>query len=484
MIDPNPATQDLIQSREQQSYATNSPNSLYSFDITQMDLNFESLAKYGFIYEDIKKRVKLILNEISELRKERKWADIIEIFHPLGKNEPHLVNCALDQPIRQEIAFALCQVGRFDESIEEYEKCLSADPNNYRLHLAVAYVIQNKLLSIKSSKTPIHPKEKKNLLKKAFTCLNKAAELRPDSVTAAYRHGSLYKHFTNDMKSAATYFERAVMNWECLEEEQRKRRHQEFKNYIKSLYNLSSCKLHLKNPREAHHYILKCISKDSETNFISPEIKGFTLGKVLFVLNDLKGALEVLKETRKHAQINGSGEYILELLARTYLRLGYLQEALEVIREVPPKLKRPYIVWTEADILSSMGDFQEAKRLLIKCAERDRKGAHKAYIKLARIEFLEKNYEQVIVTADMADKFHRETYGSPYHEAIFWRIAVLLRTNQIVQASEEFNELKKLNPYYSNLKLLEMELNKELNSVASCDSDIYESSIKASCNAD
>ncbi len=424
------------------------------------DLNLESLAKYAFILEDYKNRIKNIINEISELKRQRRWSDILDLFHPLEEKEPLLVNYKLDFFIRQEIAFSLCQVGKFDDAIKEYEKCLILEESSFKIYAALLYTIYNRLLAIKTNKLTILPNEKKELIKKAERYFVKAIAIKPDSITIHYRYASLLKNFTENLESAAEHFKIAVSNWEGLQDDQKKKRHQEFKNYIKSLYGLACCKLELGQPKEAHYYITNCITHDSESGFILPQNKGFTLAKVLVALNDFRAASGVLLEAKNHIKNKGSIDYLLELLARIYLRLGLFEEALRTIEEIPVQKRRPYVVWTEAEILYSMGKCDKAKSILKKCAEHDRRAAHKALIKLARISFLERDYRQAMHYVNSANDFHMNTYGTPCFDALFWKVAILLRTNQVDKAKEEYSELKRLSPFNSKLRLLKYEISK------------------------
>lgn len=78
------------------------------------------------------------------------------------------------------------------------------------------------------------------------------------------------------------------------------------------------------------------------------------------------------------------------------------KHALEAIRNVPEKFRRPYFRWTEADVLCALGRFEEARRVLVQSLERDTRSRHKTLIRLTKIEYLLGNHETAGVHAEAA----------------------------------------------------------------------------------
>jgi len=128
--------------------------------------------------------------------------------------------------------------------------------------------------------------------------------------------------------------------------------------------------------------------------------------------------------------------------------------AWEVIEAVPVKARRPYYRWTEADVLSAMKDFNQAKSVLLQCQERDNRGRHKALIRLAKIEYLTEHYEQTVDYAAKAVKFFQDNWSNPYDVGLFWQAAGLLRLGKKDEAQSIANLLRDHNPRYPKLDKL------------------------------
>lgn len=417
------------------------------------DYNFEELAATGFLQNHAQRRLKAIRAELSELKAQNRWEDVVLLYHPLEQKEPEIVRCGMDLELRAELAFALCQLQRFEDAITQYKKCLEQAPNDFRLHSGMGFTLYNSLLAAKQKKVLLTPQEKKERITKANFHFKRAQELRPDSVTAYYRHGMLYKEVTSDQKKAIPLLEKAKSNWEQLSTEDKQKRHQEFKNYVKAMYSLASCYLSQNMPKNALEILSKCIQEDSEKNYISPQFKSFLMGKILFHLGKLNDTLETLTIALSQAK-EDELDFILELKARTHLALGEYEEGLKAIGAIPKHKKRHYVIWTEADILTAMGKREEAKLLLEKSAERDRRSKHKALIRLAKICFLQEEYENSVGYAEAAVKFHYETYGTPDSEGLFWIAAAYIRLGDLKNAEKYMKELSDFNPYYPRLEAL------------------------------
>ncbi len=452
-------TAKIISIPDNKQMLTNKSTTIDNHYTSSLDQDFLSkLADDSILQEEILRRQKNILSEIAFLREENKWQEIVTLFYPLEEKEPELVSAGLDIIIRRELAFALSIIKKFDESIKEFEYCLKYEPDDFHNNAGIGFVFYNTLFSAKNKEIQLSPKEKKEFIKKAHFYLQKAQNLRPDRVTSYYREAMLYRHIQGKNKKAIPLFKTAVENWEKYTDKQKSVRHQEYKNYIKSLYNLAACLAANKQYKEALEFINRCIKADREKDYIRREHKYFALGKIQFHLEKFEEAKKSLEFASTFVSPE-QGDYIFELLARTLLSLGKKQEALDTITKIPPNRRRHYVIWTLADILVSLGKKKEAKKHLIRSIERDRRSRHKGLIRLCKLAFQKKDYEQSLKWAKEADKFHLDVYNTHDADGLFWAAACYLKLNQKEKAKEVVEELSVFRPNYPFLPKLKQFLN-------------------------
>ena len=381
------------------------------------------------------------LDDIRELMGKNQWENILALYYPVEDKVPDLVAAGMDIPVREKIAFALGQVGRFDDAIAELLVCTRKEPDNFFARSSLAYTAYNSLYANKNKEIFLTPDLKAKRLALAHDSLKKAQELRPDGVTNFYRQGMLISQIENKPEQALPLFLRACQNWEGLSPADQEARHQEKKNYIKSLYRLASLLLSAGNGDVALERIKICLSLDEKSNHISLPLKYFALGKVYFHLGKTIEARDALMFAH---QSRGSrpGDFVVELLARTFLALGKKERAMEVLNTIPEQARRPYFRWTEADALCAMNKFSEAQQVLKKSMARDNRSRHKTLIKLAKICYLQKNFSETEKYAVDADHFFQNQWNNPYGEGMFWTALAQCRQGRTRQALETAEKLK------------------------------------------
>jgi tetratricopeptide (TPR) repeat protein len=415
---------------------------------------FLNLEEYlGIKHDAAKRHLKQALMEITELIRDKQWEDVVSLFHPLDEKFPDLVSGHLDVPLREKIGFVLGQLKKYDEAIKELAIGIQKDPDNFILHSSLAYNAYNSLYAAKNREIFLGGKIKEDRVRLAHQHFQKAQRLRPDGVTNFYREGMLYKQLENKPEKALPLFQKAVANWDRLEESEKEARHQERKNFIKGLYHLSGTLLDKGAGKEALETIKRCLAQDEKTNYLSLLYKYFALGKVCFHLGrftEAKDALLFALQCESHGPV----DFVCELLARTYLAMGNTRRAMEVIRKVPEKQRRPYYRWTEADVWCAEGNLEKAKQVLIACQEKDTRSRHKALIRLAKIEYLLRDYELCLKYAEDAGRFFTEKWGNIYDESLFWQSAGALRSGQIDRAQKFAQELRDINPRFPKLDVL------------------------------
>jgi tetratricopeptide (TPR) repeat protein len=409
-----------------------------------------ALAEFGVNEERARSERNRVLGEVNVLRAENRWGDILALFHPVEEKLPELDALGLATPVRAEAAFALGHLGRQDEAIELYTRCIAEEPDNFHYHSGLAYAAYDTLYAAKGRQLMLHPTERRARIELAHLHFAVAQSLRPDRVTNYYRQGMLFKKIQGKSGEALPLFETAVRNWDAYSEDEKKARHQERKNCVKALYQLASCHLEAQKPVAALEVITRCLGEDEESGYFSAVHKYFALGKVHFELNDPAQALHAL--TFAAAQANPEDDdYVFELLARVHLSRGDVDKAWEAINRVPFKRRRPYFRWTEADVLIARGDWERARKVLLEAAERDRRGRHKALLRLARLEFRRNRFEQCLLAAEEADRFFQNQFRNPCGDGLLWQAAALLRLGRIGDARDRAQRLAECMPHHPHL---------------------------------
>ena len=88
-------------------------------DMSQDDF-FSEAELAGLKPEAAQRALKQALSEMHELIREKKWEDVISIFHPVEEKFPELVEYELDVELREKIGLVLGQLKKFDEAIANW----------------------------------------------------------------------------------------------------------------------------------------------------------------------------------------------------------------------------------------------------------------------------------------------------------------------------------------------------------------------------
>jgi len=382
----------------------------------------------------LKKSRNRVLADIEELARENRWEDIISLYHPAEEKIPELIQAQMDLLIRGKVAFALGQVRQFDEAIKVLKICVKVDLDNFYSRASLAYTAYNSLYAAKNREIFLAGKTRIDRIALAHENFQKAQALRLDGVTNFYRQGMLYSQIESKPKPALVLFNTACSNWESLSEKEQARRHQEKKNYIKSLYRSASLLLDAGNGFTALERIKNCLGQDDQTNYISLGFKYFALGKVHFCMDEYEKARDALLFALQSSSKGRPVDFIHELLARIYLALGKTSRALEAIEKVPEKFRRPYYRWTEADVLCSAGRYDRAKKVLTNVIARDSRSKHIGLLRLVKIDYTLGAYEQAAHHAEQAIAFFREKWGNAYYEGLFWQALCTFKASRIKES--------------------------------------------------
>ena len=399
---------------------------------------------------------KRMFSDIEEMTRTGRWEDILSLYYPVEEKIPELLDHGMAQRVREKVAFALGQVKRFDEAIACLQTCVEANPENFYIRSSLAYTAYNSLYAAKNREIMLTGGLRAERIQLAHENFEKACDIRPDEVTCFYRTGMLYKQIENKVEQAGPMFEKAVHNWEQLSPEDREKRHQQRKNYVKALYQMASCRLEAGDHGRALALIQKCLSEDEKSGHLSLVFKYFALGKIHFNAGSFPEARDALLFAVKSGKAGRQPiDFVYELLARNYLAMEYPERALEFIHMVPEKARRPYVRWTEADAHCALEQYNQARQVLQKSLERDNRSRHKSLIKLARLEYGLANFEQAGKRAEQADQFFREKWGNPCLDGLFWGAAAALRSGNKDRAIELADALQAHATHYPNLKRLQ-----------------------------
>ncbi len=392
-----------------------------------------------------------VLGEIATLSSENKWEEIVALFFPVEEKIPELVEHGMDTDVRAGVAFALGRLKRHDEAISELTICTTAYPDNFMYQSSLGYTAYDSLMSASNNEKFLSGQARAERIALSHTHFRRAQQIRPDGVTNFYREGALLKNIEQRPKDAVPLFERAVRNWDALDERAQKARHQERKNFIKSLYQGAGAMLSSGRAPSAITFLRRCLAEDENKNYIELEFKYFALGKILFNLNKFKEAKDALLFA---IQCGGARDFICELLARVYLGLKNVDKAQEIIEKVPENKRRPYFRWTEADVLCAAGNYTDARKVLVQCAEKDKRSRHKALLKLAKIDYVLGKHEKAFAWAKEADIFLRQRWESRSAEGLFLQAASLYRLGRNDESLAIALELKEIDPSFPKLDKL------------------------------
>lgn len=400
-----------------------------------------------------KRSLKRVLSEMEELIREKKWEDAVAIFYPVDEKQPELSAAGMDIPLRAKTAFALGQLQRFDDAIAELSLCVKTEPENFYHHSSLAYTAYNSLFAAKNRDVFLSGKARSERVELAHRHFRRARELRPDGVTNFYREGMLYCKLESKSEKALPLFQTAVACWDHLSEEERKKRQQERKNFVKALYRYSGLLLEKGDGRGALRSMNRVLSEDEKSGYLSLMFKYFALGKIHFYLNRFDKARDALLFALQSGT-GGNDDFVHELLSRTYLAMGNPERALDVILKIPERRRRPYCRWTEADVLCALKRYDLARSALIKSVERDTRSKHKSLIRLVKIAYAENHFDRAMSYAADADRFFREKWGNPFLEGLFWQGVCAYRLGRKSEALVLARELKSLSPNYPKLDML------------------------------
>ena len=399
------------------------------------------LASSPWMSRRAEKECQRVLAEISELQAENRWDDINTLFYPLEEKAPELCAAGMDGRIRQEVAFSLGRAGRHQDALRCITPLVKREPDNVMAHYTLAYTALDLLYTARTKRQLLTPARKREMIELAHRHFSRAQELRPDSVTFFYREAMLFKEIEERHRKAIPLFDRAVANWDRLSDKEKRERHQQRPKFVRALYHMASSLLKLGMPARSLEVIERLMDEDRDRNHVSAVFKHFALAKVLHALGRPVEALDHLDTAAFMASKGEAVEYVHELAARCCLMTDNTDRALACIEKIPHRRRRPYVQWTHSDVLVAAGRSDEALALMEKTAQRDRRTAHIARIRAARIYYSQGRMEEAMHQASEAADFCEQTFGNASNEALFWKAAALHGMSRNIEALEVLEDL-------------------------------------------
>ncbi len=427
---------------------------LESHPVTETDDFLSTWSAFACDAGSLRKEHNRIVGEIGLLQAESRWQEIIDLFFPIENKVPEMVAAGMDTEIRVKVAFALVRAKRQEDAVQTLLVAVRQQPEDVMAHYTLGYAALDALFSVRTERKIMPAKRRHELIALAHTHFAASRTLRPESVTFFYREAILYKEIEGKPKLAIPLFEQAIRNWQTQSVQEQEQHHQQRPKYIKSLYHLASCLLQSAKAGRSLELLHTLEQQDNDRNFMHPLFKHFAFGKVLHVLGRFNEAIQYLETAGTVAEDHQPTDFVWELAARSALRLQQIDRAMGFINKVPQNRRRPYVLWTEADILAAQGRSREALRLLQKSAERDRRSRHVSLIRMARLYLGLQDYDKALEAALYAANFCKETFGNPSKEARFWQAASLYRLERNAEALEIVVELEAQHfqyPHFSRL---------------------------------
>lgn len=410
-----------VQLNPQNSSPPSAPTALQ----TGMCSLLSELTEFAGDIGQLRREHSRIISEIFALQMENRWQDIIDLFHPVDEKMAELVAAGMEIDILGKVAFALIRLHRTDEAIRILVPATARQPEDALIHYTIGYAALDELFTARTEQRIVPGKRKKELIELAHRHFAAARALRPESVTFCYREAILFKEIEGKTKAAIPLFEQAIANWERQSPEEQQLRHQQRPKFVKSLYHLASCLLELGRVAHSLRLLERLEREDDERKFLHPLFRHFAFGKVLHALGRDREAIDRLETALHVADHNQPTDFICELAARCALRLRQMDRAAGYIAKVSVNRRRPYVRWTEADVMAASGKVKEALQVLQQCSERDKRSRHVSLIRTSRLLLRMQHYEQALDAAVQAVRFCEETYGNPAKEALFWQAASL-----------------------------------------------------------
>jgi tetratricopeptide (TPR) repeat protein len=363
---------------------------------------------------------KKILEELFQLKKENQWQTIIRKFDSLlqpGTEEWHWVD------LLKEIGFAHSQLGHFQRALELYLRWLELQPDRPQPPYSIGF---------------IHYVQKD--YRTAIQWFNRALEKYPGYLICRYRKGFALLA-TQKPSLARKEFEFVIEAYENLQDEDQKRRLR--KTYIRALFEDGKACFQLRRYLEAVKRFERVLHLD-RFHFIEPVFKYYNLGKSFLEMGNGEAARKYLERALR---CKPERDFVWERLGRLYHRL--LRNPVEAERCFEKALecrRAPYILVSRGLFYLDRKNEAAAIRDLHEALRKDKKGKHKIYLILGKIELQKRRFTQAETYFRKAIDFKKKVYDADYGEAHYFLGHLWRLRGEEQKAQEEFQIASQVEP--------------------------------------
>ena len=320
-----------------------------------------------------------VIAQIEPLKKKTAWEEIAELarFLPEELSREWL-------EVADDIAFALGRIQEIDRAVAlltaAHELAPTARRASSRAYQYYDALLQNQGRGIKG--------RDRDADKEAFRrCMVEALDFDTIQVKNLYRLGVFEAQVEHRHDRAALRaFLNAIELYRSMDSEERARRHDLKKFYIRSLYAGARSALRLGEHERARQLIFACIREDHETDHEEPLFKLFLAGKVCMAMGWLEHAERAF---RKALDAPGPHRrsFVFAKLAELCLIDNRPEDAERWLEDNIPPHQRQGAVWRLAGkIREAGGRTGAAVKAFDNALKRDKTGRHLTLTALGRLQ--------------------------------------------------------------------------------------------------
>ena len=310
-----------------------------------------------------------------------RWKDAIPCFQEVVSRQPDR------SEVVAKLAFALSQVGEYDQAVEALVQLCSDEPHSARWPYMAGYQFYMRARWAE-----------------AIEWFDKALLLNPTYIKALYRKG--YAHFRLGQTDECEKALRACIDsWNKLPPELQQA---ELSTYGKANFILGKAYLARGLSLKARRPLRAAVDVDGD----DPD-RRYELGKCLLQNEDVQEAIKQLEWANR---VKPGTDYIVDRLARAYAKNGDLGAGEKLYQGIPRHRRRPFILKNLGKLHLEQGRVNEALEELQLAARKDSRNHNIQYL-LGRAPESAGRGSEALLAYECGVNLKRKTYGSDFSEA-------------------------------------------------------------------
>jgi tetratricopeptide (TPR) repeat protein len=267
--------------------------------------------------------------------------------------------------------------------------------------------------------------------------MREALRLEPRSVKDLYRLGVFEAQVeSRHNRPALRAFVAAIESYRSLSEDERQRRGDLRKPYVRSLYGAARSALRLDDLARARRFSFDCIREDDGTDHVAPVHKLYLAAKICAALGRTEDAE---RGYRKALAAKGPPErdYVHAGLAALALGAGRAEDAERWIDgNIPPHRRKPVLWRLVGDVRVARGHGREALLAYQNALRNDRAGRHLTLTAMGSLEIASGRAQQAATAFRQANDFRRRKYLSEHLPALDGLATALALLGREVEAAD------------------------------------------------